>query len=35
MYEWWLKFHPEIASTDIQARYDKYNELFRKARGKA
>lgn len=35
MYEWWLKFHPEIASTDIQARYDKYNELFRKARCKA
>lgn len=35
MYEWWLKFHPEIASTDIQARYDKYNDLFRKARGKA
>ena len=35
MYEWWLKFHPEIASTDIQTRYDKYNELFRKARGKA
>lgn len=35
MYEWWMKFHPEISSTNIQARYDKYNELFRKARGKA
>ena len=35
MYEWWLKFHPEISSTNIQERYDKYNELFRKARGKA
>lgn len=35
MYEWWLKFHPEIESTNIRERYDKYNELFRKARGKA
>lgn len=34
MYEWWLKFHPDIASTDIQKRYNTYNELFWKARAK-
>ena len=34
MYEWWLKFHPDIASTDIQKRYNTYNELFWKVRAK-
>ena len=34
MYEWWLKFHPGIASTDIQQRYNTYNELFWKVRAK-
>lgn len=34
MYEWWLKFHPDIASTDIQKRYNTYNELFWKVREK-
>ena len=33
-YEWWLKFHPDIASTDIQKRYNTYNELFWKVREK-
>ena len=34
MHEWWLKFHPDIASTDIQKRYNTYNELFWKVRAK-
>lgn len=34
MYEWWLKFHPDIASTDIQKRYNTYNELFWKVMAK-
>ena len=34
MYEWWMKFHPDIASTDIQKRYNTYNELFWKVRAK-
>lgn len=34
MYEWWLKFHPDIASADIQKRYNTYNELFWKVRAK-
>ena len=34
MYEWWLKFHPDIASTDIRKRYNTYNELFWKVREK-
>lgn len=32
--KWWLKFHPDIASTDIQKRYNTYNELFWKVRAK-
>lgn len=34
MYEWRLKFHLDIASTDIQKRYNTYNELFWKVRAK-
>lgn len=34
MYGWWLKFHPDIASTDIQKRYNTYNELFWKVGAK-